>query len=124
MEKSGNHLRNQEEIRRNRDIAGNREFVIRNLEITKEIMKSGNHVGGSSFNQSNISAFAERTQPLHFGVFKYFFHLYTSVAVEPFSAHSTLNKLRSRCDWPSTGAIYIEFFNSFYLVINTPFSSH
>ena len=44
VEKSGNHLRNRE-IRKsakksdeNRDIAGNREFVIRNLEITKEIM--------------------------------------------------------------------------------------
>ena len=50
VEKSGNHLRNRK-IRKsakksdeNRDIAGNREFVIRNLEITKEIMKSGNHV--------------------------------------------------------------------------------
>ena len=50
MEKSGNHLRNRE-IRKsakksdeNRDIAGNREFVVRNLEITREIMKSGNHV--------------------------------------------------------------------------------
>ena len=46
MEKSGNHLRNRE-IRKSAkksDEIGKSGVRQRNLEITREIMKSGNHV--------------------------------------------------------------------------------